>query len=47
MTTKKSKEILRGKKFVEIESSVTIRQDREYKDTFNPIYRQMMDEGIV
>lgn len=32
---------------VEIESSIPIRQDKEYKDTFNPIYRQMMDEGLV
>jgi len=32
---------------VEIESSITIRQDKEYRGTFNPIYRQMMDECLV
>lgn len=47
MTTKKSKKNIERKKSVEIESSITIRQDGEYKDMFNPIYRQMMDEGIV
>lgn len=36
-----------NKEFVEIESSVTIIQEVDYKDTFNPIYMQMTDEGLV
>lgn len=44
---KKIKKINDREKSVEIESSISIRQDGEYKGTFNPIYRKMMDEGLV
>jgi hypothetical protein len=47
MTEEKSKKILEEKKSVEIEFSVSIKQDREYKGTFNPIYMKMIDEGLV
>ena len=42
-TSKKLKE----KKIVKIESSVTIKQKIDYKNTFNPIYMEMTDEGLV
>jgi len=31
---------------IEIESSIR-RQHKNYKDTFNPIYRQMVDECLI
>lgn len=47
MNTRKSENDSKEKNLVEIESSTTVKQDRDYKGTFNPIYRQMMDEGLV
>lgn len=46
MNTNNLKKIMKEKS-VEIESSVTIKQDGEYKGSFNPIYRKMMDLGLV
>lgn len=42
---RKSKKVKKTK--LKIESSVTIRQEIDYKNVFNPIYMQMMDEGLV
>ena len=46
MNIEKLEKDMREKK-VEIESSVAIRQYRDYKSVSNPIYMQMIDEGLV